>query len=164
MVNDEIPSDTSKVTSTAHGRACMTHKQSLQWVNGKWKCLECTNTRPEDWKHPQSGGLTVTGGLGEKDKVEIVRNEFNRVDSVPLVPPPVTTTNQRPVEELLYIPQQALELFKSLAFDHLYVRLDQGQMKGLLKKLEDMPPPQKMSDAKAIIRLIEHLEENLKEK
>lgn len=159
-MSDEIPSDTSRVTSTAHGRMCNTHKQPLEWVNGKWKCLECTNTRPDDWKHPQSGGLTVKGGLGEKDKIEIVKNEFSHArveDSIP-VPPTV----QSSVEGLVFIPQQALELFKSLTLTSLSVRLTREQILELKDKLENMPTPLKMTDTKEIIKLIERLEELLK--
>lgn len=153
---DEIQADTTKVQETAGGRNCKICHQYLQWVNGKWKCLEHDSTQPQDWKHPMSGGLTVKGGLEENDKVEIIKQ-----DVVSTTTESVRTFASLPVKEdhnYVIIPFQAMELFKSLTLETLSVKLTSREAQILLDKLNEMEPPKSMKDAKAIIRLSDELE------
>ena len=161
-MSDEIPFDTSKVEGIAGGRTCSNCHMTKQWRQGNWVCLNCDNAMPADWSHPMSHqGLTVKGGLDEKDKVQIVKEEkqtTTRVE-VPSIP---KQRVQKEIESLITIPQQAREVFQKLIWNTLDVRLRQVDAENLLALLEEMPTPQKMSDAKAIIRLIDQLDSYIK--
>lgn len=167
-MNDEfgsVPSDTSKVQDVGGNRHCKKCGMGKQWRNREWVCLNCDNATPADWSHPMSHkGLTVKGGLGEKDSVKIVQENSN----VPQNPPDLPRKSEQKISlllssEYIEIPQQAREIFQRLSWNILRVQLTKVQAENLLSELESMDTPTKMSDAKAIIKLVEALENQIKQ-